>query len=103
MQLIKQLKKADKVIEVDKIENRERIEIGTESKKLKEPQEKDEKKILKQIKQEKEREKSKWKGKIIEQERTEQKKSQRSLGKNKIKDKLGKLQAGTEERFQEPE
>ena len=68
LQLIEQLKNAEKVIEVDKIENRERIEIGTESKKLKEPQENDEKKILKQIKREKEQEKLKTKGKVIEQE-----------------------------------
>ena len=44
LQLIEQLKNAEKVIEVDKIENRERIEIRTESKKLKEPQEKYKKK-----------------------------------------------------------
>ena len=56
LQFIEQPKKAEKDIEVNKIENRERIEIGTESKKLKEPQEKDKKKILKQIKQEKEQE-----------------------------------------------
>ena len=77
LQLIEQLKNAKKVIEVDRIENRERIEIGTESKKLKEPQEKDKKKILKQIKREKEREKLKKRGKEIEQEGTERKKSQK--------------------------
>ena len=42
-------------------------------------------------------------GKIIEQEGTEQKKSQRNLRKKKIKEKLGKLQARTKERFQEQE
>ena len=36
----------------------------------------------------------------MEQEETEKKKSQRNLRKKKIKEKLGKLQARTEERLQ---
>ena len=47
LQLIEQLKNVEKVIEVDKMEN---IEVGTKSKKLKEPQRKDKKEILKWIK-----------------------------------------------------
>ena len=50
------------------MENMERIEVGTESKKLKKPQGKDKKEILKLMKQEKEQEKLKTKGKVIEQE-----------------------------------
>ena len=50
LQLIRQQKNVEKVIEVDKMENIERIEVGTESKKLKEPQGKDKKEILKRIK-----------------------------------------------------
>ena len=54
LQLIEQLKNVEKVIEVDKIENIERIEVGTEIRKLKEPEGRDKKKILKWIKKEKE-------------------------------------------------
>ena len=50
LQLIGQLKNVEKVIEVDKMENIERIEVGTENKKLKEPQGKVKKEILKWIK-----------------------------------------------------
>ena len=66
LQLIEQLKNMEKVIEVDKMENIERIEVGTESKKMKEPQGKYKKEILKQIKQEKEQEKLKTKRKVME-------------------------------------
>ena len=52
LQLIGQLKNVEKVIEIDKIENIERIEVENEIKKLKEPEGKDKKKILKRIKQE---------------------------------------------------
>ena len=65
----------EKFIEIDKIENIERIEIGTKIRKLKEPEGRDNKKILKSIKWEKEQEKLKMKGRVIELEGIERKKS----------------------------
>ena len=76
---------------------------------MKEPQGKDKKEILKWIKREKEQEMLKTKGKVIEQEGIEQKKLQRNSRKKRIKEKLEKMQARTEERqrmvekFQEQE
>ena len=77
LQIVKQLQNVEKVIEVDKVEMRERIEVETEIKKLKEPQGRDKKKILKWIKQEKDQETLSIKGKVMEQEAIEQKKLQK--------------------------
>ena len=76
---------------------RERIEIETEIKKLKEPRGREKKKILKRIKQEKVREKLSIEGKVIEQEAIERKKLRKKLRK-KIKERLEKSQCWMEER-----
>ena len=73
----------EKVKKEHKMENIEGIEVGTESKKLNELQGKDKKEILKQIKQEKEQEKLKTKGKVIEQERIEERSLRGNQGKRR--------------------
>ena len=97
LQIVKQLQNVEKVIEVDKVEMRERIEVETEIKKLKEPRGREKKKILKRIKQEKDREKLSIEGKVMEQEAIERKKLLKKLRK-KIKERLEKLQCWMEER-----
>ena len=74
LEIVKQLQNVEKVIEVDKVEMRERIEVETEIEELKEPRGREKKKILKWIKQEKDREKLLIEGKVMEQEAIERKK-----------------------------
>ena len=76
---------------------RERIEIETEIKKLKEPRGREKKKILKRIKQEKDREKLSIEGKVMEQEAIERKKL-RKKSRKKIKERLEKSQCWMEGR-----